>query len=57
MSVVVRPATLDDVDAAVDLYADVAAEGRWIAGEAPTNKPERRARFEGSVRRDDAQPF
>ena len=41
MSVNVRPAIEDDLDAAVDLYAEVAAEGRWIGGEAPTDKPER----------------
>lgn len=52
-----RPATLDDLDAVVDLYAEVAAEGRWIAAEAPVNKLERRARFETSIRRDDAQMF
>ncbi|HEV3351894.1 MAG TPA: GNAT family N-acetyltransferase [Acidimicrobiales bacterium] len=57
MSVVVRPATEDDIDAAVDLYALVAEEGRWIAGEAPTDKIERRARFESSIRREDAQFF
>ena len=57
MSVLVRPATDADLDAAVDLYEAVAAEGRWIAGEAPVNKPERRATFESSIRRDDAQFF
>ncbi|MBV8463466.1 MAG: GNAT family N-acetyltransferase [Acidimicrobiales bacterium] len=57
MSVSVRPATVDDVDAAVDLYAEVAGEGRWIAGEAPVDKLARHARFETSVRRDDAQMF
>jgi RimJ/RimL family protein N-acetyltransferase len=41
----------------VDLYGDVAAEGRWIAAEAPVNKIERRARFETSIRRDDAEMF
>jgi RimJ/RimL family protein N-acetyltransferase len=57
VSLVVRPATLDDLDAAVDLYADVAAEGRWIAGEAPTDKVERRARTAAAIRREDAQFF
>ena len=57
MSVLVRPATDADLDAAVDLYAAVAVEGRWIAGEAPVNKLERRAVFESSIRRDDAQFF
>lgn len=41
----------------MDLYAEVAAEGRWIAGEAPVNKLERRARFETSIRRTDAEIF
>ena len=57
MSVVVRPANEDDLDAAVDLYAAVAEEGHWIGGEAPVDKVERRARFESSIRRDDAQFF
>jgi RimJ/RimL family protein N-acetyltransferase len=55
VSVSVRPATVDDLDALVDLYAAVAEEGRWIGAEAPVDKVERRARFEGSIRRDDAQ--
>ena len=55
MSVDVRPATDDDLDAAVDLYTDVAAEGRWIGGEAPVDKVERRGAFEASIRRDDAE--
>ena len=57
MSLVVRPANEDDLDAAVDLYADVAEEGRWIGGEAPVDKTERRARFETSIHRDDARFF
>src|SRR5206468_10590544 len=57
VSVLVRPATLDDLDAAVDLFAAVAEEGRWIGGEAPVDKIERRARFESSIHRDDAQFF
>jgi RimJ/RimL family protein N-acetyltransferase len=54
---IVRPATEDDLDAAVNLYAAVAEEGRWIGAEAPVDKMERRARFESSIRRDDAQFF
>jgi len=57
MSVSVRPATVDDVDALVGLYAAVAEEGRWIGGEAPVDKVERRPRFETTIRRDDAQFF
>ena len=52
-----RPANEDDLDAAVDLYVAVAEEGRWIGGEAPVDKVERRARFESSIRRNDAQFF
>jgi len=57
VSVVVRPATEADLDAAVDLFEAVATEGRWIAGEAPVDKTERRATFQSSIRRDDAQFF
>ena len=57
MTAVVRPATEEDLDAAVDLYAAVAEEGRWIAAQPPVDKPERRARFESSIHRDDAQFF
>ena len=55
MTVVVRPATEADLDAVVEQYAAVAAEGRWIGGEAPVDKLARRAAFESSIRRDDAQ--
>jgi RimJ/RimL family protein N-acetyltransferase len=57
MTTTVRAATVDDLDAAVDLYAAVAEEGRWIAGEAPVDTIERRARFESSINRDDAEFF
>lgn len=36
----VRRATVDDVPARVDLYMDVAAEGRWIGGELPLDRDE-----------------
>lgn len=52
-----RPATVEDLDAIVDLYAAVAEEGRWIGAEAPVDKIERRTKFESSIRRDDAQFF
>jgi RimJ/RimL family protein N-acetyltransferase len=42
---VIRPAGPEDVDAALDLYAEVAAEGVHIAGEAPVDKPARRERW------------
>ena len=54
---VVRPAREDDLDAAVDLTEAVAAEGRWIATEAPIDRLKRRALYESSIRRHDAQFF
>jgi RimJ/RimL family protein N-acetyltransferase len=54
---VVRPATVEDLDDIVDLYAAVADEGRWIGAQAPVDKAERRAKFESSIRSDDAQFF
>lgn len=57
MTLIVRPATEDDLDAAVGLTEAVAAEGRWIATEAPVDRIARRARFESSIHRDDAQFF
>ena len=57
MSLTVRPATEEDLDAVVEMYAEVAAEGRWIGGEAPVDKAARRVAFEGSIRRDDAELF
>ncbi len=38
----VRPATASDVDELLDLYESVAAEGRFIAGEAPVDRARRR---------------
>ncbi len=40
--VVVRPVREEDLDAVVDLIAAVAAEGRWIATEAPVDRERRR---------------
>ncbi len=37
---IIRPGTLDDVEQRVDLYMDVAAEGRWIGGEPPLDRDE-----------------
>jgi RimJ/RimL family protein N-acetyltransferase len=34
-----------DVEAALDLFAEVAAEGRWLATEAPVDRREVRARW------------
>lgn len=38
----IREATAADVDALLDVYEAVAAEGRWIAGEAPIDRVVRR---------------
>ncbi len=40
--VVVRPAREEDLDTIVDLYAAVAAEGRWIGTEVPFDRERRR---------------
>jgi len=53
----VRPATAGDVDALVELYAAVAAEGRWIAGEVPVDRDRRRARWAEMLERSDAATF
>jgi len=39
---VVREATEADVDALVDVYESVAAEGRWIGGEQPVDRERHR---------------
>jgi RimJ/RimL family protein N-acetyltransferase len=43
--VVVRPARERDLDAIVDLFVEVAAEGRWIGTEAPVDRQGRRRRL------------
>ena len=57
MTVAVRSATLDDIDAALALDEAVAVEGRWIAAEAPVDRIKRRAVFESDLQRDDANLF
>ena len=37
----VRPATPEDLEAAVDMFLEVAAEGRWIGTELPVDRDER----------------
>ncbi|HEV8649497.1 MAG TPA: GNAT family N-acetyltransferase [Actinomycetes bacterium] len=54
---VVRTATQADVDTLVELYAAVAAEGRWIAGEAPVDRDQRRARMAAMLERADVAMF
>ncbi len=53
--VVVRPAGQEDLDDLVALYAAVAAEGRWIGGEAPVDVALRRARMAERLDRPDAR--
>jgi RimJ/RimL family protein N-acetyltransferase len=53
----IRRARPGDVDALVELYAEVAAEGRWIAGEAPVDRGLRRRRFRETLARGDAATF
>jgi RimJ/RimL family protein N-acetyltransferase len=45
----VREATLDDVDPVLELVVAVAAEGRWIAVEAPVDREARRRRVAENV--------
>jgi ribosomal protein S18 acetylase RimI-like enzyme len=52
--VTVRPATLDDVDAAVAVLVEVAGEGRWIGTEAPVDVEQRRRRMVEDVGREEA---
>jgi RimJ/RimL family protein N-acetyltransferase len=47
--VVIRPARLREVSQIVDMYADVAAEGRWIGREVPFDLEETRQRFGASI--------
>jgi RimJ/RimL family protein N-acetyltransferase len=51
----IRPARPDDLDALVELYADVAAEGRWIAAEAPVDRAMRHRRMSELLDRRDAR--
>jgi RimJ/RimL family protein N-acetyltransferase len=50
--VTVRPLREADLDALVELYAAVAAEGRWIGAEAPVDRERRRRRFADDLQRD-----
>jgi RimJ/RimL family protein N-acetyltransferase len=47
--VTVREATLDDVDPVLELVVAVAAEGRWIAVQAPVDREARRRRIAENV--------
>lgn len=41
-AVEVRPARSEDLDTIVDLYVEVADEGRWIGAESPVDRHQRR---------------
>lgn len=41
---VVRPATVDDVDPLVELFAAVVEEGRWLGAEPPADRTSQRSR-------------
>ncbi|MGI8754202.1 MAG: GNAT family N-acetyltransferase [Acidimicrobiales bacterium] len=53
----IRPATMDDLDAMVEVLWSVGAEGRWIGTEVPFDSGARRARMANMVARDDATSF
>lgn len=50
--VVVRPAREQDLDAIVELFAEVAAEGRWIGTEPPVDRDRRRRRLAETLDQD-----
>jgi RimJ/RimL family protein N-acetyltransferase len=54
MDVVIRPAIEDDFDACFRLYDAVAAEGKWIGGESPSDRQARMLSFEHFVTARDA---
>ena len=49
--VTIRPETEDDIAALLDVFAAVAAEGRWIGTEAPIDRPARAQRIRDGLRR------
>lgn len=56
-AVLVRPATEAELNAIVDVLAEVAAEGRWIATEIPFDRPKRVAAMAERLRGPDAGSF
>jgi ribosomal protein S18 acetylase RimI-like enzyme len=50
----VRPATVDDIRAMVDILAAVAAERMWIGMEAPIDRPRRVRQFTATIQGDGA---
>jgi putative acetyltransferase len=55
--ITIREAVAADFEAWFQLYESVAAEGRWIAGEAPTNRAGRQRAFDAYVSDPDAVSF
>jgi RimJ/RimL family protein N-acetyltransferase len=53
----IRRARPGDLDTLVELYAGVAAEGRWIAAEAPVDRAMRRRRMSELLDRPDGAMF
>jgi RimJ/RimL family protein N-acetyltransferase len=52
--VAVRPAREQDLDAIVELFVEVAAEGRWIGTEAPVDRDRRRRRVAEALEQEHA---
>lgn len=57
VEVTVRMASAEDFEAWFRLYEAVAAEGMWIAGEAPTDREARHEAFDANLRDPDAASF
>jgi RimJ/RimL family protein N-acetyltransferase len=53
----IRPMTPTDVDAVYEVFAAVAAEGRWIAREAPVDRDESRRYLRTQLDDPDAEGF
>jgi RimJ/RimL family protein N-acetyltransferase len=53
----IRPMTTADIEASFELFAAVAAEGRWIAREPPVDRDESHAFLQGHLDDPDAQMF
>jgi len=51
MAVIVRPATVDDLDEIIRLRAAVAGEGRWIGAELPLDEEGDRRMIGGAIER------
>jgi RimJ/RimL family protein N-acetyltransferase len=54
---VVRPAASEDIDALLNLYEEVAAEGRYIAAEVPVDREKRRPGWLEFIQGDDGAMF